>query len=52
LEALLDEAEKSVDYSEVTTSEFDAMEREAFDLLRKRKQALIMARAMQSCEMK
>jgi len=37
LEALLDEAEKSGEYAEVTKEDFDAMEREAMELLRKRK---------------
>jgi len=37
LEALLDEAEKSGDYVEAGKEEFDAMEREARELLRKRK---------------
>ena len=37
LEALLDEAEKSGDYVDVTPDEFDAMEREALEITRKRK---------------
>jgi len=37
LETLLDEAERSGDYVEVTREEFDAMEREALQLLQKRK---------------
>lgn len=37
LEALLDEAEKSGEYVEVTQEDFDAMEREALELVRKRK---------------
>jgi len=37
LEALLDEAEKSGDYVEVTSEDFDAMEREARELVRNRK---------------
>jgi antitoxin ParD1/3/4 len=37
LETLLDEAENSGDYVEATKSDFDAMERDALDLLRKRK---------------
>jgi Arc/MetJ-type ribon-helix-helix transcriptional regulator len=37
LETLLDEGEKSGDYVEAGKEEFDAMEREAIDLLRKRK---------------
>lgn len=37
LEALLDEAEISGDHVEVTKEDFDAMEREAADLVRKRK---------------
>ena len=37
LEALLDGAEKSGDYIEVTKEEFDAMEREALELMRKRR---------------
>ena len=37
LEALLDEAEKSGDYLGATRDDFDAMEREALDLVRKRK---------------
>jgi hypothetical protein len=37
LEALLDEAEKSGDYVDVTKEDFDAMEREARDMLQKRK---------------
>jgi len=36
-QVLLDEAEKSGDYVEATKQEFDAMEEEALDLLRKRK---------------
>lgn len=37
LEVLLDEAEKSGDYTEVTKDEFDAMEHEGMELARKRK---------------
>lgn len=37
LETLLDEGEKSGGYVEADEAEFDAMEREAIDLLRKRK---------------
>jgi Arc/MetJ-type ribon-helix-helix transcriptional regulator len=37
LEALLDEAERSDDYVDVTKEDFDAMEREGQDLVRKRK---------------
>ena len=37
LETLLDEAEKSGDYIEASEAEFDAMEREALDVLGKRK---------------
>src|SRR5262245_46164090 len=37
LEALLDEAEKSGDCVDVTGEDFDAMEREAQELVRKRK---------------
>jgi len=37
LETLLDEAEKSGDYVGASKDDFDAMEREAQDLLRKRK---------------
>ena len=37
LEALLDDAGKSGDYVEVTKEDFDAMEREASELVRKRK---------------
>ena len=37
LEALLDEAEASGDYISATKKEFDAMEREALELVRKRK---------------
>jgi Arc/MetJ-type ribon-helix-helix transcriptional regulator len=37
LGALLDEAETSDDYVDVTTEDFDAMEREAQELVRKRK---------------
>ena len=37
LEVLLDEAELSGDYVPVTKKEFDAMEREALELVRKRK---------------
>lgn len=37
LEALLDDAGKSGDYVEVTKEDFDAMEREASELARKRK---------------
>jgi Arc/MetJ-type ribon-helix-helix transcriptional regulator len=37
LEVLLDEAEKSGPYIEVTKDEFDAMEREGMELARKRK---------------
>ena len=37
LEALLDEAENSGDYVSATKKEFDAMEREALELVRKRK---------------
>ncbi len=36
LEVLLDEADRSGDYLEVDEKEFDAMEREALDLLRRR----------------
>ena len=37
METLLDEAEKSGDYIGATKEDFDAMEREAKDLIRKRK---------------
>ena len=37
LEVLLDEAEKSGDYIEVTKDEFDAMEREGLELARNRR---------------
>jgi antitoxin ParD1/3/4 len=37
MEALLDEAERSGDYVDVTKEDFDAMEREAQELVRKRK---------------
>jgi putative addiction module CopG family antidote len=37
LEALLDEAEESGDYVEADKKDFDAMEREALEILRKRK---------------
>src|SRR6266536_2312645 len=37
LETLLDEAEKSGDYIEADKAEFDAMERDALDILHKRK---------------
>jgi antitoxin ParD1/3/4 len=37
LEVLLDEAERSGDYVEVTTEDFDAMEREAQEVVRRRK---------------
>ncbi len=37
LDALLDEAARSGDYVEATKEEFNAMEREALDLLRQRK---------------
>ena len=37
LEALLDEAEKNGEYVDVTTEDFDAMEREAQELVKKRK---------------
>src|ERR1700687_2255648 len=37
LAALLDEVEKSGYYVDVTKDDFDAMEREALDLIRKRK---------------
>ena len=37
LEMLLDEAEKSGAYTEVTKDEFDAMEREGLELIRNRK---------------
>lgn len=37
LEALLDEGEQSGDYREVTSEDFDAMEREAQELARHRK---------------
>ena len=37
LEALLDEAERSGDYVEVSREDFDSMEREALQLLQKRK---------------
>ena len=37
LEVLLDEAEKSGDYAEVTKAEFDAMEREGLELARNRR---------------
>jgi hypothetical protein len=37
LEALLDEAENSGDYVEAGKKEFDAMEGEALEILRKRK---------------
>ena len=37
LEGLLDEAEESGEYLETSKEDFDAMEREAIDLLRKRK---------------
>ena len=37
LEVLLDEAASSGDYIDVTTQDFDAMEREAQELVRKRK---------------
>jgi Arc/MetJ-type ribon-helix-helix transcriptional regulator len=37
LEVLLDEAEKSGDYTEVTKDEFDAMEREGLELVRNRR---------------
>jgi len=37
LEALLDDAERSGDYVEAGEEEFDAMEGEALDVLRKRK---------------
>ena len=36
LDVLLDEAERSGDYVEVTKEDFDAMEREAVELVRKR----------------
>ncbi len=39
LETLLDEAERSGDYVEVNREEFDAMEREALQLLQKRKRS-------------
>ncbi|MBL8291358.1 MAG: hypothetical protein JNN08_05955 [Bryobacterales bacterium] len=37
LEALLDEAEQSADYVDVTKEDFDSMEREALESVRKRK---------------
>ena len=37
LETLLDKAERSGDYVGATKDDFDAMEREAFELVRKRK---------------
>ena len=37
LEVLLNEAEESGGYVEVTTGDFDAMEREALEIVRKRK---------------
>ena len=37
LQVLLDEAEKSGDYTEVTKEEFDAMEREGLELARNRR---------------
>ena len=37
LETLLDKAERSGDYVGATKDDFDAMEREAFEVVRKRK---------------